>query len=91
MRSSSPSKVRARSSRRFPTRLASAAVLALVLASPLTASADDYDPKHSGHPLRVIAYVLYPVGLLVDTLVFRPAHWVGSHEPFRTIFGHDDN
>ncbi|MCA9512076.1 MAG: hypothetical protein R3E88_18810 [Myxococcota bacterium] len=71
-------------------RLTSAFLLAILLgAAPLAARADDYDSKRSGHPLRIAAYVLYPVGLLVDTLIFRPAHWVGSHEPFRTVFGHE--
>ena len=60
----------------------------LALATP--AAADEYDPRYSGHPLRIAAYVLHPFGVLVDYLVLRPAHWVGSKEPFRTIFGHDD-
>lgn len=61
-----------------------------LLSAPLAASADDYDDEKSGHPLRVVAYVLYPVGLLIDTLIFRPAHWLGSCEPFSTLFGHED-
>ena len=75
---------------RFVPR-AVAAVLAgvfLALASP--AAADEYDPKYAGHPLRIAAYVLHPIGVIVDYLIFRPAHWVGSHEPFSTIFGHQD-
>jgi len=60
-----------------------------LLSAPLAATADDYDNEKSGHPLRVIGYVLYPVGLLIDTLIFRPAHWIGSQEPFETLFGHD--
>ena len=67
------------------------AVLALalfVLASP--AAADEYDPKYAGHPLRILAYIVHPVGVAFDYLLFRPAHWVGMHEPFKTIFGHTD-
>ena len=72
-------------------RLAVSCTLALgLLGAPLAASADDYDDEKSGHPLRVVAYVLYPVGFLIDTLIFRPVHWVGSHEPFSTLFGHDE-
>ena len=26
----------------------------------------------------MIAYVLHPVGVALDVLIFRPAHWVGS-------------
>jgi hypothetical protein len=33
--------------------------------------------------------VLHPVGVVFDWMLFRPAHWIGSHEPFRTIFGRD--
>ena len=38
---------------------------------------------------RIVAYILHPVGVLIDYLVLRPAHWLGSHEPFSTIFGHE--
>ena len=62
-----------------------------LLSAPLAASADDYDEEKAGHPLRVLGYVLYPVGFLIDTLIFKPAHWVGSHEPFSTLFGHEED
>jgi len=70
------------------TAAASLAVFLLALASP--AAADEYDPEYAGHPLRIVAYVLHPFGVMIDYLVLRPAHWVGSHEPFSTIFGHED-
>ena len=60
-----------------------------VFVSPGT-SADEYDEKSSGHPLRIVAYVLHPVGVAIDYLLLRPAHWLGSHEPLKTIFGHED-
>jgi len=60
----------------------------LVSASP--AAADEYDPTYAGHPLRIIAYVAHPIGVAFDYLLFRPAHWIGMHEPFKTIFGHTD-
>jgi len=63
--------------------------LALLAAAP-AARADEHDPQESGHPLRIVAYVLHPVGVIVDTLVFRPAHWLVHHEPLRTLFGHTD-
>jgi len=63
-----------------------AAVACLGLAAP--AGADDYDPQYAGHPLRILAYVVHPVGVAIDYLILRPAHWVGTREPFRTIFGH---
>lgn len=58
-----------------------------VLATP--ALADEYDRHRAGHPLRVIAYVVHPIGVALDWLVFRPAHWVGSQPVVRDIFGHD--
>jgi hypothetical protein len=70
------------------TAAAGLALVMLALASP--AAADEYDPNYAGHPLRIVAYVLHPFGVMVDYLIMRPAHWVGSHEPFSTIFGHDD-
>ena len=65
---------------------------ALLLGMALTAtaaSADTYDARRAGHPLRVAAYMLHPVGVALDWLIFRPAHWVGSQEPFAYIFGHE--
>ena len=58
-----------------------------VLAMP--AAADQYDPQRSGHPLRVVAYLLHPIGVVLDLLIFRPAHWIGGHEPLATLFGHE--
>ena len=29
----------------------------------------------------------HPFGVALDYLIFRPAWWVGTHEPLRTIFG----
>lgn len=71
-------------------RLLAAGLLLGVMASATPATADRYDPKRAGHPLRVLAYVVHPVGVALDYLIFRPAHWIGSHEPLRTIFGHED-
>jgi hypothetical protein len=51
---------------------------------------DDYDPKQSAHPLRIVAYGLHPVGVALDWIVVRPAVWVVRHQPFRTIFGYQD-
>ncbi len=72
------------------SRLAATLLFALALAgAPGLAQADDHDPCRSGHPLRVAAYLLHPIGVIVDTLLFRPAHWFVHHEPARTLFGHD--
>ena len=59
-----------------------------VTATP--ALSDDYDRAMAGHPLRIVAYVLHPVGVAIDFLILRPAHWLVSHEPMQTLFGHED-
>jgi len=77
-----------RALRRVGCTLLALAMIAIASAAP--GRADDYDEKSSGHPLRIIAYVLHPVGVAIDYLLLRPAHWLGSHEPLKTIFGHED-
>ncbi len=66
-----------------------AAVLLLAGASG-PAFADEYDKSMAGHPLRIVAYALHPVGVAIDYLIMRPAHWLVSQEPMKTIFGHED-
>ena len=59
------------------------------LSSPAGAGTTRYNPQRSGHPLRIIAYMLHPVGVVADTLLFHLAWWLGTHEPLRTLFGVD--
>jgi hypothetical protein len=66
------------------------ALAMMAIASATPSRADDYDEKSAGHPLRIIAYVLHPVGVAIDYLLLRPAHWLGNREPLKTIFGHED-
>jgi hypothetical protein len=69
--------------------LAALSLLACLAFAAAPATADEYDAHRAGHPLRVVAYVLHPIGVGLDYLLFRPAHWVGSLPVVRTIFGHD--
>ena len=69
--------------------LAAVALLACLALAATSASADEYDARRAGHPLRVVAYVLHPVGVALDWLIFRPAHFVVSQPVLSTIFGHD--
>jgi hypothetical protein len=62
--------------------------LIVVLASPV--AADEYDENNAGHPLRLVAYILHPVGVLIEYAFLRPGHWFVSTEPMKTIFGHRD-
>jgi hypothetical protein len=75
----------------FRRSIASAVLALALLALASPAAADEYDPKYAGHPLRILAYIVHPVGVAFDYLLFRPAHWIGMHEPFKTIFGHTDH
>ena len=72
----------------FSYVLAALCVAALAFASPTLA--DEYDEDSAGHPLRIVAYVLHPVGVAIDYLILRPAHWLASQEPMKTVFGHED-
>ena len=66
-------------------------VFGLIAAMPAAGSTEeDYDPPNAGNPVRSVGYVRHPVGVIYDYLLLRPAWWVGSHQPFRTLFGRDD-
>jgi len=65
-------------------------VLALALQAAPASASDEYEPSDAGFPIRVLAYVVHPVGVTLDYLIFRPAYWIGSYEPFRTVFGRTD-
>ena len=78
--------ISATSGRRLMAGLIAASVLALT--SPASAERRDaYDPQEAGHPVKIVYYVLYPIGFVLDVLILRPAYWLGQHEPFRTVFG----
>jgi hypothetical protein len=52
------------------------------------AEADQYDPQRAGNPIRIAAYILHPVGVLLDYGLMRPCFYVIKREPFSTIFGY---
>ncbi len=66
------------------TALALVGVLCLAFAAQ---AGPRYNPRRAGHPLRVAAYAAHPIGVILDTLIFHPAWWLGQHEPLRTLFG----
>ena len=66
------------------------AILVLTVGLANATQAEEYDPSNAGQPLRVAAYVIHPVGVIYDYLILRPAFWIGSQEPFRTLFGRAD-
>lgn len=75
-----------------PSSIVRGLTLAIVLlssASPIAAKEDGYDPSRAGHPLRIVAYVVHPVGVLLDRVIFRPAWYVFGHEPLRALVGRE--
>ncbi len=64
--------------------------LALSLAA-VPALADDHRPERTGHPLKIIATIVHPIGVAIDYLVMRPLHWLGHHEPAKTATGHEED
>ena len=40
------------------------------------------------HPLRILAYVVHPVGVVLEWVLFRPFHWLGNQKGVRTLVGH---
>ena len=59
--------------------------------APARAGEEVYDPKRAGNPVRIAAYILSPFGVFLDYAIMRPAWWIGSHEPWRTIFGRNNS
>jgi outer membrane protein OmpA-like peptidoglycan-associated protein len=64
-------------------------MLIFALGTRMAAAApDEYDDSQS-NPLRVTAYLLYPVGWLAEWIIFRPFHFlVSATEPQEAFFGH---
>ena len=69
-------------------KIASLAVLAtLFVSGTVFAVPDEYDDSQS-HPLRVTAYLIHPVGVGLEWLIFRPFHWIVSRNGADMVFGH---
>ena len=62
------------------------AAVMLTVAAPV-AQADEYESDRSGHPVRILAYLVHPIGVALDYLIMRPAHWVGHQESRRVACG----
>lgn len=61
----------------------------LLLAGSAQAGYDDYDDYTDSHPLRLIAYVLHPVGYTIEWLALRPLHALFTQPELQPIFGTD--
>ncbi len=64
-------------------------ILSIALFSvPGQAAADEYDDSQS-NPLRILAYVLHPIGVITEWTVTRPFHFlVSGTKAQEYIFGH---
>ena len=75
-------------------KLLFAALLAISFALPASAvevnrKVREYESTEAGHPLRIAAYALHPVGVIIDYLIMYPAWVIGSYEPIRTLVGRE--
>lgn len=64
--------------------LLAAALLAVVV----PASAHRYHRLDDGHPLRIIAHIVHPVGIALEYGIMRPIHYIVSQPDADIIFGH---
>ncbi|RJP67228.1 MAG: hypothetical protein C4532_14960 [Candidatus Abyssobacteria bacterium SURF_17] len=64
-------------------------VLLLALAQP--ALSHELKPEEAGHPLRIAAYALHPVGYVLYNGILRPAHALISKPGAREFFGHKED
>lgn len=74
-------------------RFIAAGLLAMTLAftaGPAFAVSDAYDDSQS-NPLRVAAYLIYPIGFTAEWLIFRPLHYVVSRPYLEQVFGHSSH
>ena len=62
-------------------------LLLLALALPASAQAREYTARRAGHPLRIAAYALHPIGYILDRLIFYPAWWIGQNEAMAALVG----
>lgn len=64
-------------------------VVGLVALGVSGIQADTYSRGNSDHPLRLIAYVLHPLGIAAEYGILRPIHKLVSKDKLDVIFGHE--
>ncbi|MEQ8822467.1 MAG: hypothetical protein RLY93_19705 [Sumerlaeia bacterium] len=62
--------------------------MTMTAAMVLPVNADRYDRQTDGHPLRIVAYVVHPLGIALEYGIMRPIHWVVSQDDLDILFGH---
>jgi hypothetical protein len=61
-------------------------VLLVALLAP-AGSAWAREPNRGQGPLEVISYIVYPVGFVIDTVLFAPIRYLATFGVVRTVFG----
>lgn len=72
----------------FRRSLASLALAAALFVTAVPAFAHDYDRDESDNPFRVIAYVVHPIGVVLEYTITRPIHWLAHRPGMGYIMGH---
>jgi hypothetical protein len=65
--------------------------LAALLISASPAISHEVAPEDAAQPVRMIAYVLHPVGYVLYQGVVRPLHGLASLPVMRDLFGHKED
>lgn len=68
--------------------LALALLLGLTVVARPALAHDAYDDSQS-NPLRIVAYMVHPVGWALEWMVARPIHFLVSDPELERIFGHE--
>ncbi len=68
------------------------ALLAMfVISAAAPTMAHRYRRAQNDHPMRLVAYVLHPVGIAVEYAVMRPIHELVSQPDLDIWFGHESS
>lgn len=66
-------------------------MIALLLALGSTAMAHRYQRSEDGNPLRLIGYIMHPIGVALEFAIFRPMHELASQPNWDIWLGHQPN
>jgi hypothetical protein len=64
------------------------ALAAALIGAPGAARAHDAYDDSQAHPLRLLAYAVYPAGFLLEWAATRPLHFLVSQKSLEPVFGH---
>ena len=70
------------------TKALVAGIALAIMTVASVATADRYTRATNDNPLRIVRYVVHPVGMALEYTVMRPIHWVVSQPNLDVLFGH---